>query len=366
MIELAPDDILGGTSGCLADRLDLTSRSAGNATILTPDLNGICLVSANPAVFRSRDPSAIRAFLDTALACSPGEVCADPGDAGFRCATFVDEHASSYLVQHSLAGQTEFAPRDRFLVAFFKRHSGEVVINGRLTPLPPRASFILPPNRGALLQHPEGLDATFAVIEREVLENRLRRAFCVAVATPLEFRQPGEYPDYFLEFIQDPVTAGLEKIFVAKPEVRFAILAGLGSNLVTRLLVFGQHNYSSQIAAEGKQAGRSGRLKALEEHIRDNLETPLKVGDISRIYQMSYRSLVRDFRREFGETPVQYIRNLRLRKACQMLLQGDETTSVLATAYKCGFNSLGHFANVYEKLFGELPSETLRKARPRP
>jgi len=32
-------------------------------------------------------------------------------------------------------------------------------------------------------------------------------------------------------------------------------------------------------------------------------------------------------------------------------------------AFNCGFGNLGHFAREYREAFGELPSETLARAR---
>jgi len=43
-------------------------------------------------------------------------------------------------------------------------------------------------------------------------------------------------------------------------------------------------------------------------------------------------------------------------------MNAEESTTVTGVAFACGFSNLGHFANDYRATFGELPSDTLRRA----
>ena len=56
--------------------------------------------------------------------------------------------------------------------------------------------------------------------------------------------------------------------------------------------------------------------------------------------------------------PVAYLRAQRLNGVRQMLKEGQSVTDA-ATAW--GFWHFGHFSQEYKKLFGELPSESLRR-----
>ena len=60
---------------------------------------------------------------------------------------------------------------------------------------------------------------------------------------------------------------------------------------------------------------------------------------------------------------MRYLRRARLVRVRQALLaaRGDETVTHVALAW--GFTHLGRFALEYRSLFGESPSETLRRAR---
>jgi AraC family ethanolamine operon transcriptional activator len=54
----------------------------------------------------------------------------------------------------------------------------------------------------------------------------------------------------------------------------------------------------------------------------------------------------------------EYIKNKRLNAARRELLKGG--TTVTDAALEFGFTHFSHFAQSYARLFGELPSRTLR------
>ncbi|MDF2938556.1 MAG: AraC family transcriptional regulator [Paenibacillaceae bacterium] len=61
------------------------------------------------------------------------------------------------------------------------------------------------------------------------------------------------------------------------------------------------------------------------------------------------------FKEENGMTPTQYIRNIRIDKSKQMILeQGDK--NLTAIALDCGFASLSQFGSVFKQLTGQSPS----------
>jgi AraC-like DNA-binding protein len=45
------------------------------------------------------------------------------------------------------------------------------------------------------------------------------------------------------------------------------------------------------------------------------------------------------------------------------LLEGQDTDDVTVIAERWGFSHLGRFAGNYQKIFGEKPSQTLRRRR---
>ena len=57
-------------------------------------------------------------------------------------------------------------------------------------------------------------------------------------------------------------------------------------------------------------------------------------------------------------SPVELIRNTRLKKARQLLAQGEMNISQVA--YEVGFTAPTYFTKCYKEFFGEMPNEMLK------
>ena len=76
------------------------------------------------------------------------------------------------------------------------------------------------------------------------------------------------------------------------------------------------------------------------------------------------RTLQYAFRERFGLTPAAFLKARRLAVVRERLLRADETKETVGDiAAALGFWHLGHFAADYRRAFGEVPSETLQRAR---
>lgn len=74
---------------------------------------------------------------------------------------------------------------------------------------------------------------------------------------------------------------------------------------------------------------------------------------------VSRRTLQNSFMAVAGESPLAYLRSVRLGAARAQLRAGDGRTSVTEVALAHGFTHLGRFAGDYKALFGESPSESV-------
>jgi len=87
---------------------------------------------------------------------------------------------------------------------------------------------------------------------------------------------------------------------------------------------------------------------------------------VSALAERSYvsvRSLQLGFRHHLGITPMAYLREVRLRRAHQMLLESDPSRiTVASVACRWGFSNLGRFAAAHTARYQESPSETLRRS----
>lgn len=106
-------------------------------------------------------------------------------------------------------------------------------------------------------------------------------------------------------------------------------------------------------------------VTTLEMFIQNNLTQPLTLDDLIRIAGLSPRTVQDAFRRHRGYSPMQFLRECRLRAAYEELAHPSENTSVTSTAFKWGFNHLGRFSTYFGQRFGQSPSNILRLARAR-
>jgi AraC-like DNA-binding protein len=99
------------------------------------------------------------------------------------------------------------------------------------------------------------------------------------------------------------------------------------------------------------------------QYIEDNLTNPqLSVEDLSRKVGMSRGSLYTKILEVSGETPVEFIRSVKLDKAAVLLVKSD--MNIAQVSYAAGFSTPNYFARAFKARFNMLPSEYLLATRP--
>ena len=87
----------------------------------------------------------------------------------------------------------------------------------------------------------------------------------------------------------------------------------------------------------------------------------ITVSDVYKYSSVSWRTLDRAFKERFGVTPKQYIVATRMVGVRRALISAPPGTKITGIANDWGFWHLGRFSSDYRSMFGELPSQTLRK-----
>jgi AraC-like DNA-binding protein len=131
--------------------------------------------------------------------------------------------------------------------------------------------------------------------------------------------------------------------------------------VIMNFLMCHRHNYTELLLREPPPAS-STAVRAVEEFIEANWDRPIDVPAMARVAKVSARSLFRQFKKDRGYSPADFAKQMRLNRAREMLEQPAQDSSVTQIALRCGFQNPGHFARDFRLAFGELPSETLRKA----
>ncbi|HEU0216590.1 MAG TPA: helix-turn-helix domain-containing protein [Stellaceae bacterium] len=119
-------------------------------------------------------------------------------------------------------------------------------------------------------------------------------------------------------------------------------------------------------AADGEELSRPlpvDMVRALR-WLRGHFSEPVGLERLADVAGVRPRTLETHFKVFLGTTPLGWVRQMRLRRARQQLLQSNPHATVTDIAMANGFNQLGRFAAQYRKVFGELPSSTFQRSRP--
>ena len=106
------------------------------------------------------------------------------------------------------------------------------------------------------------------------------------------------------------------------------------------------------LASEGFQLKDSGkgedRIQKVINYIGDNYVKDITLDDLAEVSHMTTNSFCRYFKSRTGKTAFQFIREYRVNKACQMLINGKK--SIAEICYDTGFNSFSSFNRIFKNL----------------
>jgi AraC family ethanolamine operon transcriptional activator len=103
-------------------------------------------------------------------------------------------------------------------------------------------------------------------------------------------------------------------------------------------------------------------VRRAEDYIAGCVNYPVRIENICGATGASERSLFYAFADAVGMTPLRWLRIQKLHQARLTLKRADPLeTQVTRVAMENGFSHMGHFSQNYRLLFGETPSETLRR-----
>ncbi|WP_273822777.1 MULTISPECIES: helix-turn-helix domain-containing protein [Pseudomonas] len=106
---------------------------------------------------------------------------------------------------------------------------------------------------------------------------------------------------------------------------------------------------------------RKRMVDRAREYALGHLDEPLSILDLCNHIGASRRKLQYCFQETLGINPVAYLRALRLNAVRRELRDGPYGQGVQEMAARWGFWHLSRFAHDYRTLFGETPSQTLRR-----
>ena len=106
---------------------------------------------------------------------------------------------------------------------------------------------------------------------------------------------------------------------------------------------------------------RQARL--LKDYIRDHLSSKIMLEDLASVVNLSQAGMARRFKASFRQTPHQYLVEMRVSRARELLERSN--LPIVEIAHLCGFADQTHFGVVFKRFVGMTPSLYRRSTQER-
>lgn len=198
-------------------------------------------------------------------------------------------------------------------------------------------------------------------VAREAMERQLQHLLDRPLNRPLVFDISVEADHPGLRVISQTLDYICGLCQHGEPDRQPAVFGtALSDYLVSVLLTQLPHNYHAELHDERRRP-LPGHVRRVRDYIEAHLEQPLPLAQLAEVGGVSVRTLQNGFARFLGQSPSDYLRNRRLARVHAALQQARACDSVTDILLRHGIGSFGHFAVLYRKRYGCLPSQTLRR-----
>jgi AraC-like DNA-binding protein len=197
--------------------------------------------------------------------------------------------------------------------------------------------------------------------DRQAIESVLAKLLDRDLKQPISFESEidldtdfGTGLKEFVEFLGRARAPGLN---IASPTIQ----EELACALLTCLLKGVRHNYSDEIlyCCQGAFAYYVKQASTfIEAHLQDEIE----LADIAAAVNISPRLLQKAFAQEYDCSPMRFVARARLERIRRELERSSDATRIVDVMMNYGITQGGKFAREYQQLFGEKPSDTLKRA----
>lgn len=98
------------------------------------------------------------------------------------------------------------------------------------------------------------------------------------------------------------------------------------------------------------------RLVTVKRYIDENFTSPdLRVSTLAELHKTSEAYFRREFKKHYGESPIEYIKRRRIELSCQLLC--TELYSITDVASRSGFDNISYFSLEFKRYMGCSPKE---------
>lgn len=129
-----------------------------------------------------------------------------------------------------------------------------------------------------------------------------------------------------------------------------------------QLITYLARSYAAEMLSDSdslKRRKKLERLNMVNQYIEQHYTDAISNGELAELIHLSEDRFNHLFKEGMGMAPLQYINEVRLKKAMHLLKQGKYTAAEVADAV--GFSDYNNFGRLFRRYFGCTPMEVLKK-----
>lgn len=130
------------------------------------------------------------------------------------------------------------------------------------------------------------------------------------------------------------------------------VLQNLSNMITVNLLRLVKNNMP--VLATGRNYNEKENIKKVIEFFTEHYNSEYSLENMARLANLSPYHFIRVFKNQTGKTPHDYLLEIKIEKARQLLKKSSKTITEIASL--CGFNSISHFTTLFRKKTGVTPS----------
>ena len=258
---------------------------------------------------------------------------------------------------YGVGARFEFSETACFAQVFPLGGNVEFVFNGVSFAADSNSGVVIPINTGFKMVSDAGYERLNLVIDPAALTAKLHALLGLAGDVSLKIHPGQNVNGKPARLLRGQVMFLAKQLSSALP-LPALLLTEIEQTILAMFLRANRHNYSDLLEQIPSDVGIR-QVRRAEEYIEANCDKPVSFEALAAVTNVGMRALFHKFGQIRGYSPMDFLEQNRLRRARQMLLNAEASTTVVEAALACGFGNLDRFNSDYYSTFGEFPSETL-------
>lgn len=252
--------------------------------------------------------------------------------------------------------------KDFYLLQIPLRGGAEVRCGGQSVRADVHTASLPSPTEPLAMRWADDSPHLIVKLSRTAMQRQFEQLSQSHVGRPLVFdlgislRDPALAPVlHFIQYLRDTLDGGdalSGNLLAAQAE----------SYLMSSLLLCTPHSHAAALGGNARRALLPRTVRRAQAYLESRLDEAVSLADVCQHVGVSARALQAAFRQHCGESPMEFLRGIRLdrlRRDLQEQAQQEAARPVAPLAARYGFLHAGRLAADYRARFGELPSQTL-------